>query len=49
MDILTVFIGLIVIIVAIILLSGIRVVKEWERMPVLRLGRYMGLRGPGIT
>ena len=49
MDVLTVFIGLIVIIVAIILLSGIRVVKEWERMPVLRLGRYMGLRGPGIT
>ncbi len=39
------FIGLVV---ALFLLSGIRVLREWERMPVLRLGRYVGLRGPGI-
>jgi len=38
-----------VLIVAMILLSGIKVLKEWERIPVLRLGRYIGLRGPGIT
>ena len=31
------------------LLRGIKVMKEWERIPVLRLGRYVGLRGPGIT
>lgn len=31
------------------LFSGIKVMKEWERIPVLRLGRYVGLRGPGIT
>jgi len=37
------------ILVALFLLSGIRVLKEWERMPILRLGRYIGLRGPGIT
>jgi regulator of protease activity HflC (stomatin/prohibitin superfamily) len=29
-------------------LSGIRVLREWERMPILRLGRYKGLKGPGI-
>jgi regulator of protease activity HflC (stomatin/prohibitin superfamily) len=34
--------------IALFLLSGIRVLREWERMPVLRLGRYTGLRGPGI-
>jgi regulator of protease activity HflC (stomatin/prohibitin superfamily) len=34
--------------VALFFLSGIRVLREWERMPVLRLGRYTGLRGPGI-
>jgi len=34
--------------IALFLLSGIRVIKEWERAPVLRLGRYMGLKGPGI-
>lgn len=40
--------GFIVLTVVIFLLSGIRVLREWERMPVLRLGRYVGLRGPGI-
>jgi regulator of protease activity HflC (stomatin/prohibitin superfamily) len=28
--------------------SGIRILKEWERAPVLRLGRYSGMKGPGI-
>jgi len=28
--------------------SGIRILKEWERAPVLRLGRYQSLKGPGI-
>ncbi|MHA2202206.1 MAG: SPFH domain-containing protein [Candidatus Hodarchaeales archaeon] len=37
-----------VILIVIYILSGVRVVKEWERAPVLRLGRYTGLRGPGI-
>jgi regulator of protease activity HflC (stomatin/prohibitin superfamily) len=40
--------GFIVIIVLAILLSGIRVLKEWERAPVLTLGRYRGLKGPGV-
>lgn len=31
-----------------IILSGIKVIREWERVPVLRLGRYTGLKGPGI-
>ena len=42
-------IGFIVFIIVVFLLSGIRVLKEWERMPVLRLGRYIGLKGPGIV
>jgi regulator of protease activity HflC (stomatin/prohibitin superfamily) len=37
------------ILIALFFLSGIRVLKEWERMPVLRLGRYVGLRGPGLA
>jgi regulator of protease activity HflC (stomatin/prohibitin superfamily) len=40
-----VFIALIVLA---ILLSGVKVVREWERMPILTLGRYRGLKGPGI-
>ncbi len=39
----------IALIVVIILLSGIRILKEWERAPVLRLGRYTGLKGPGVV
>jgi regulator of protease activity HflC (stomatin/prohibitin superfamily) len=31
-----------------IILSGIKVIKEWERVAVLRLGRFTGLKGPGI-
>jgi regulator of protease activity HflC (stomatin/prohibitin superfamily) len=47
-DILAPIIGFIVIFVALFLLSGIRVLREWERMPILRLGRYVGMRGPGL-
>jgi len=47
-DVLTPIIGFIAIVVALFLLSGIRVLREWERMPVLRLGRYVGMRGPGL-
>ncbi len=47
-DILAPIIGFIVIVVALFLLSGIRVLREWERMPILRLGRYVGMRGPGL-
>jgi hypothetical protein len=30
------------------LLFAIRVAEQWERAAVLRFGRYIGLRGPGI-
>jgi regulator of protease activity HflC (stomatin/prohibitin superfamily) len=47
-DVLTPIIGFVAVVVALFLLNGIRVLREWERMPVLRLGRYVGMRGPGI-
>ncbi len=28
---------------------AIKVVKQWEKVAVLRLGRYIGLRGPGVV
>lgn len=28
--------------------SGIKIVKEWDRVAVLRLGKFLGIRGPGI-
>jgi regulator of protease activity HflC (stomatin/prohibitin superfamily) len=30
-------------------LFAIKVVRQWEKVAVLRLGRYVGLRGPGLT
>jgi len=38
--------ALVVLIVLAILLSGVRVLREWERAPILSLGRYKGLKGP---
>jgi len=30
-------------------LFAIKVVDQWEKIAVLRLGRYIGLRGPGLV
>jgi regulator of protease activity HflC (stomatin/prohibitin superfamily) len=35
-------------VIVLILLSGIRIAREYERAVVFRLGRYTGLRGPGL-
>src|SRR5579863_1184498 len=39
---------LISIAVVVILLSGLRIAQEYQRGVVFRLGRYLGLRGPGL-
>ena len=36
------------IVVIVILLSGLRIAQEYQRGVVFRLGRYKGLRGPGL-
>jgi len=42
--------GLIVIgvLLGLYLLFAIKVIQQWEKVALLRLGRYVGLRGPGI-
>jgi len=43
------FPAMVVILVAcLLLLSGLRIAREYQRAVVFRLGRYTGLRGPGI-
>ncbi len=39
---------IIIIIVVVLLAASIRVVNEYERGTIFRLGRFVGLRGPGI-
>ena len=36
------------VLVGIVLVQSPKVAKQWERSVVLRLGRYVGLRGPGL-
>jgi len=38
----------IVVVVVVIALTGIRIAQEYERGVVFRLGRFVGLRGPGL-
>ena len=37
------------IIVVILIISGIKILKEYERAVVFRLGRMVGARGPGMV
>ncbi len=50
MDALTTFgIILVIIIILILLALSIRIVKQWERIVVLFLGKFTGIRGPGLV
>jgi regulator of protease activity HflC (stomatin/prohibitin superfamily) len=47
----TLFLALVLVIGFFILMfvaSGIKVLKEWERVAILRLGKYKAVKGPGI-
>jgi regulator of protease activity HflC (stomatin/prohibitin superfamily) len=39
---------ILIIIGALLLLAGIRILKQWERAPVLRLGKLIAVKGPGL-
>ncbi|MHA2105340.1 MAG: SPFH domain-containing protein [Candidatus Hodarchaeales archaeon] len=42
-------IGFVILILIIMgILSTIRVMKEWERVPIFTLGRFSGVKGPGV-
>lgn len=42
------FIGFIIAVVVIFILSGIKVINQYERGVILTLGRYTGIRSPGL-
>src|SRR5438270_5128623 len=48
MDAGTIGLLIILVLVVITMLSSLRICNEWERKVVLRLGRFGGVRGPGI-
>ena len=50
MDFLTIIAIIIVLIILIALIAlSIRIVKQWERVVVLYLGKFVGIRGPGLV
>lgn len=48
MNIATIGLLIIAVLLVITILSSLRICSEWERKVVLRLGRFGGVRGPGI-
>jgi len=48
LDMGTVVLGIVLLFVLIILASSIKIVKEYERAVIFRLGRVVGARGPGL-
>jgi len=47
MQVIAPFAGLLIVVI-VLLLSGIRVAQEYQRAVVFRLGRFAGIKGPGI-
>ncbi|MHA1768845.1 MAG: SPFH domain-containing protein [Candidatus Thorarchaeota archaeon] len=45
---LTIALLFILFIIIVFVLSGIKVLREWDRVAILRLGKYSGIKGPGI-
>lgn len=41
--------GFVIIVVLLFLFSAVKILQEWERGVVLRLGKFQAVRGPGIT
>jgi regulator of protease activity HflC (stomatin/prohibitin superfamily) len=40
--------GIVGALVGVYFLFAIKIIRQWEKVAVLRLGRYVGLRGPGL-
>jgi regulator of protease activity HflC (stomatin/prohibitin superfamily) len=48
-ELVTIAIIAVVLVIALVLVAlSIRIVKQWERIVVLYLGRFVGIRGPGL-
>ena len=48
-ELVTIVVILVVLVIALVLVAlSIRIVKQWERIVVLYLGRFVGIRGPGL-
>ena len=42
------FLTIVIAVVVFLIISGLRIAREYERGVIFRLGRYVGIRGPGL-
>ena len=40
---------IVILLIVVWAVSGIRMIKEWERLAILTMGHYTGLKGPGLV
>ncbi|MGD2088249.1 MAG: slipin family protein [Candidatus Aminicenantes bacterium] len=48
LNIFSVIFGIVGVILAMLLASAVKIANQWEKAVILRMGRFIGLRGPGI-
>ena len=48
LNIFSIIFGIAGVIVAMLLASAVKIANQWEKAVILRMGRFIGLRGPGI-
>jgi regulator of protease activity HflC (stomatin/prohibitin superfamily) len=48
LNIFSIIFGVAGVIVAMLLASAVKIANQWEKAVILRMGRFIGLRGPGI-
>ncbi len=48
LEVFSVIHGIVGMIIALLIASALKIANQWERAVILRMGRFIGLRGPGI-
>ncbi len=48
LNVFSVIYGIVGVIIALLLASAVKIANQWEKAVILRMGRFIGLRGPGI-
>jgi regulator of protease activity HflC (stomatin/prohibitin superfamily) len=48
LEVFSVIHGIVGLIIALLIASALKIANQWERAVILRMGRFIGLRGPGI-
>jgi len=48
LEFISIYVGVIILIVAALITASIKVADQWEKAVILRMGKFIGLKGPGL-